>query len=329
VRISIACILCHLMLAGQVLAAERAEITGAVAYTDVVRFDYAKSGTKSRVQFWLEFRGRSAVGEPGQPGQQPEEGAISYYLYDVEKKTKVANWLMGFSMMSEPPPSGPYPMTKIVIEGNTAHFEAFNLRWTVVDGGEGYARDRVTVDDGFQPKEMRMYDGDLRVVVARTRRAPSDDACVSCHDVPAKTMTDRGGKHAVLGCADCHVGHPPEAAKPRVQCTQCHQPHAADMPEAACNACHRGHTASGVTYAFDVPSGYCAACHKEAAEVLGNSQSKHRSLGCALCHRAKHGTTLDCQHCHGSPHPAHLMTQINLCGACHSTAHDLDRARPK
>jgi hypothetical protein len=146
-----------------VLAIERSEIRGAVAYTGIVRFDYNKDGTRNRVQFWLEFNGRPAAGKPGESGYQVEEGAIYYYLYDVDKKQKVSNWLMGFNMMDGPPPSGPYPMTNIVIEGNTARFEAFNMKWTLVDGGEGYAKDRVTVDDGFQPREMKMYDGDLRV----------------------------------------------------------------------------------------------------------------------------------------------------------------------
>jgi hypothetical protein len=70
---------------------------------------------------------------------------------------------MGFTMMEGPPPSGPYPMTNLVIDGNTARFEAFDMKWTVVDGGEGYTQDRVTVDDGFKPRDMKMHDGDLRV----------------------------------------------------------------------------------------------------------------------------------------------------------------------
>ena len=119
------------------------------------------------MQFWLEFKGRSAVGKPGEPDFKPAEGAIYYYLYDVDKKERVANWLMGFSMMEGPPPSGPYPMTHLVIEGNTARFQAFDMKWTVVDGGGGYAKDRVTVDDGFKPREMKTYDGDLRISPVR------------------------------------------------------------------------------------------------------------------------------------------------------------------
>jgi hypothetical protein len=54
-------------------------------------------------------------------------------------------------------------MTNLVIDGNTARFEAFDMKWTVVDGGEGYTQDRVTVDDGFKARDMKMYDGDIRV----------------------------------------------------------------------------------------------------------------------------------------------------------------------
>lgn len=149
--------------AGLAGAEEPSQISGAVAYTEVMRFDYTKDGIRNRVQFWLEFKGRSAMGKPGDPGHRPEEGAIWYYLYDIDKKQRVSNWLMGFSMTDGPPPSGPYPMTRLVIDGNTARFEAFGMKWTVVDGGEDYAKDRVMVDDGFRARDMKMYDGDLKV----------------------------------------------------------------------------------------------------------------------------------------------------------------------
>ena len=126
------------------------EISGAVAYTNIIRFDYTKDGIRNRVQFWLEFKGKTAIGVEGEPGFVPEEGAIFYYLLDVDKNQKVTNWLMGFSMVSEPAPSGPYPITNLVIDGKTARFEAFNRKWTVVDGGPGFEKDTVLVDDGFQ-----------------------------------------------------------------------------------------------------------------------------------------------------------------------------------
>ena len=156
-------LLCHLVLSPYALAGAPSEISGAVAYTEILRFDYTKDGIRNLVQFWLEFKGSVAVGKPGEPGYKPAEGAIWYYLFDVERKQKVTNWLMGFTMMEGPPPSGPYPMTNLVIDGNTARFEAFDMKWRVIDGGEGYTQDRVTVDDGFKARDMKMYDGDIRV----------------------------------------------------------------------------------------------------------------------------------------------------------------------
>jgi hypothetical protein len=324
--------ICLLLLSGTAslaTAEQSSEISGSVAYTEVVRFDYTKNGIRNRVQFWLEFKGRSAVGNPGEPGYQPEEGAIWYYLYDVDKKQKVANWLMGFNMMEGPPPSGPYPMANLVIEGNTARFEAFGMKWTTVDGGENHTKDRVTVDDGFRPRQMRTYDGDLRVVSVPPERASKDHTCIECHPDPATQMASKGGKHNAMGCTDCHVGHPPEVKKPFMLCVECHQPHSAEMPTDACGKCHRAHTAVVVSYAFDVPSRYCAACHKQAADVLSASGGKHMHLACALCHPEKHKAISHCQHCHGAPHPPQVMKEVDRCGRCHGPAHDIDQARLK
>jgi predicted CXXCH cytochrome family protein len=311
-----------------VTAEPPAGISGAVAYTEIVRFDYTKDGVRNRVQFWLEFKGRSAVGNPGDSGYQPEEGAIWYYLYDVDKKQRVANWLMGFNMMEGPPPSGPYPMTNIVVEGETGRFEAFGMRWTVVDGGEGHTKDRVTVDDGFRPRQMRTYDGDLRIVSVPPLRASKDHTCIECHPDPAKQMAATGGKHSTMGCTDCHVGHPPDVKSPIPPCVECHQPHSAEMPKDACTNCHRAHTSTLVSYAYNVPSPYCAACHKEPADVLSASGSKHKHLACALCHPEKHKAIPNCQHCHGAPHPQ-VMKEVDGCGRCHGPAHRVQRVLRK
>lgn len=155
--------LVSLGLYGPALAEERGEISGAVAYTDILRFDYSQDGNRDRVQFWIEFTGQVAQKNLDAEDHLPAAGGISYYLLDVDKKERVTNWLMGFSMMTEPPPSGPYPITNLVIQGNRATFEAFNRKWEVFDGGSGFERDTVLVDDGFKPKPMKMYDGDIRV----------------------------------------------------------------------------------------------------------------------------------------------------------------------
>jgi predicted CXXCH cytochrome family protein len=277
----------------------------------------------------LEFKGRAAAGKPGEVGYQAAEGAVWYYLYDVEKKQKIANWLMGFNMMEGPPPSGPYPMTGLVITGNTARFEAFNMKWTVIDGGEGHNKDRVTIDDGVRQKDMRLYGGDLKVVSFPTQPSKKDEGCVRCHDGPAKDMFAKGGKHKELGCKRCHVGHPPAVKKPITPCVKCHQPHTSAMTAASCGSCHKAHTASVVNYVFNVSPQDCAACHKKASDDLYASKSKHAKLGCALCHPGKHKTVSSCLDCHGAPHPSHVMKNKEVCGNCHNTAHKTDSARLK
>jgi len=277
-RVLLIGLLCHLIFAGQVLAADQSEIQGAVAYTEIMRFDYTKDGIKNRVQFWLDFKGRAPAGKPGDSDAKPAEGAIHYYLYDVDKKIKVANWLMGFSMMEGPPPSGPYSMSNLVIEGSTAGFEAFGMKWTVTDGGEGHAKDRVTVDDGFRQRQMRTYAGDLRIVAAQPKEPSNYQTCVGCHREAAKKMKVGGGKHSSLECVMCHSGHPPEVEKPFTDCSQCHQPHSPQMSGASCSQCHKAHAAAVVGYAFNVSSRDCAACHQKAAEVLKSRGGKHKQL---------------------------------------------------
>ena len=62
------------------VAAEEMVIRGAVAYSDVLRYDYTGDGKKNRIRFWLEFNGHSAVGKPGEPGYQPAAGTVRYLL---------------------------------------------------------------------------------------------------------------------------------------------------------------------------------------------------------------------------------------------------------
>lgn len=323
-KLLLAAFFCQLLLYGQLSAVQRPAITGAVAYTETIRFDYTKDGIKNQVQFWLEFKGSPAVGEPGESGYRPESGAIYYYLYDVDNKKRVDNWVMGFSMMEGPPPSGPYPMSNIDIKGNASTFEAFDMKWTVIDGGEGHAKDRVKIDDGFRIRDMKLYGGDLRILSDRMEDSARYKECLECHKGPVTEIMIKGGKHNTMDCSDCHIGHPPETAKPYVACTECHQPHSETMTEGDCHRCHKAHTATEITYTFDVPSQFCSACHHEAAQTLASSGNKHSGISCALCHQGKHKSTFTCQYCHGAPHPEHVMRKIGVCGDCHNSAHRLD-----
>ncbi len=156
---------CWVLLVGQAFAASPAELKGAVAYTEVMNFDYDKDGIVDKVQFWAEFHGRPATGEPDTPSYQPEAGEILFFLYDLERRKKILDWLQ-FSMAALPP-NKPFPMTKIFINNNTAHFEVNGMQYTVKDGGKGYAHDRATANDGLRERQIRLYDGDIFISTGR------------------------------------------------------------------------------------------------------------------------------------------------------------------
>ena len=157
-----------LVLAGLVLCAwpavaERMAIKGAVAYTEPLRYDYDGDGKRDRVQFWLEFDGLSAVGTPGQSGYEPASGTVRYFLQDVDDGRKITKWRHGLDMEGAPK-DVPMPMSDIEFDGRTVRFEAYGMRWTVIDGGDGYASDRITVNDGFRTSDVKkLYAGDLWV----------------------------------------------------------------------------------------------------------------------------------------------------------------------
>lgn len=158
-------ILCWMIFTDQALASSAGEFSGEVAYTEIMRFDYDKDGRIDSVQFWAEFQGRPAIGTPGDASHKSEEGDLFIYLYDVERKRRIADWLQ-FSMAALPP-NKPFPMTSIEIKGKTASFKANGVQYTVIDGGKGYRHDRVIADDGFHERELRLYDGEIRVSPGR------------------------------------------------------------------------------------------------------------------------------------------------------------------
>lgn len=159
----VAALAAPLALAPAASAAEAPELKGGVAYTGVHRFDYNRDGNRNRVQFFLIFKARPAVGKKGEPGFAPEEGTLTYRVYDLDTGKQVDNWANGFNM-GFPPSDRPYPLTDIVVDGKTATFEGMGMKWTIVDGGEGYEKDTVETDDGTRKRKMRTYAGDLKVV---------------------------------------------------------------------------------------------------------------------------------------------------------------------
>jgi hypothetical protein len=145
------------------------------------------------------------------------------------------------------------------------------------------------------------------------------DACLTCHTPQIEQLRNNKSKHTSLDCSTCHDVH-----RKIPQCTQCHEPHSAEMTAADCKKCHKPHMPTVVTYDADIPSRDCGACHNQVVILLAASNAKHRTLECAFCHQQKHKMVPNCQDCHGSPHPAGMMARFPKCGACHNIAHDLN-----
>ena len=145
------------------------------------------------------------------------------------------------------------------------------------------------------------------------------DACVTCHAGQIVKLRENRSKHSALFCSTCHDTH---GKIPN--CTQCHKPHFAEQTKDDCKKCHQAHMPKNVVYGDKVPSKDCAACHKKAFELLSSSSYKHSKLSCVACHQSKHKMVPQCQSCHGTPHPASMLSQFPKCGFCHSIAHDLN-----
>jgi hypothetical protein len=144
------------------------------------------------------------------------------------------------------------------------------------------------------------------------------DPCLTCHSGQIAQLQEHKSAHTKLACTNCHEKH---AQAP--DCLNCHASHSAEMAGPDCKSCHRAHMPLAVTYASNVPSKHCGACHDNAFNQLATKTTRHSKLGCAACHQEKHGTLMQCQECHGSPHAAGMMAKFPNCGACHGIAHDL------
>lgn len=145
------------------------------------------------------------------------------------------------------------------------------------------------------------------------------DPCLSCHTEQDRQLKSHTSRHSALGCTTCHDVH-----RKIPECVKCHKPHSAEMAQADCRKCHKAHQPRNVAYAADVPNKDCGACHKAAFGLLAASATKHKSVACVRCHADKHKTVPACEKCHAQKHPAAMMKKFPKCGACHSTAHDLN-----
>jgi hypothetical protein len=307
-----------------------------LAYSEPIAFDYDRDGKPNRVQFWIEIEARPA---PGEPGTEVEGGSLKYFVYDLESKRRIDNWMAGFTLTMGgdfPRPGEAYPLTNVRIEGRTAHFDFNGATWTLTDGGPSWKTDPIEIRDYRGTRKARFLGGDVRVVGgAATAAKPVDVAankeCNGCHEDAALTMAAEGGPHRELECAACHTKHPPDVEGVVVpECTSCHESHSESMGAASCAECHAGHAVAKVKHAPTMPDAYCTACHAGVAETLRASRSRHMGVKCVLCHQKEHASPATaCVFCHRGSHPEHVMSKAGVCASCHKTAHDLRSARAR
>lgn len=145
--------------------------------------------------------------------------------------------------------------------------------------------------------------------------------CAACHEGTYERLTTSRTGHQELSCSMCHAeqhGSIPE-------CSQCHEPHSADMTQADCAMCHQAHEPMPVAYGEETPSLHCASCHAAAYDTLSASEAMHSELACAVCHEDEHKNVPRCRDCHGQPHSKAMLSRFEGCGDCHGTAHDVMR----
>lgn len=299
-----------------------------VAFSEVQAFDYDRDGKRDRVQFWFALEGRPVAGDEG---SRVESGTVRYFVLDMDRKTRIKDWLMGFNM-GFPAPEEPHPITNLSITGRTAQFDLRGATWTVTDAGDTWAKDTIEIKDSSGVRRPRFFGGDFRVVpdpavVTEPLAIEANASCVECHREAAVAIAAKGGPHRELECASCHMEHPPEKEGARPQCSTCHQPHGPGITDASCGQCHLGHAPATSAIAATVPDASCAACHEGAASALRASGSLHMGVTCVTCHRKEHKATSACQFCHRASHPQHVMQKPGSCGSCHNTAHALKSAR--
>ena len=308
-------------------------VSGALAFSETIVFDYDRDGEQERVQFWIEFEARPA---PGEPSPKVESGALRYYVFDVESQRRIDDWMLGFNMTmgGDFPRAGEdYPLTNVRIAGRRAQFELAGTAWTIVDGGDTWEQDTIEVRDVSGVRKGRFYGGDVRVVPDPAVAEPLDIAanreCNECHAEAAVSMAARGGPHRELECASCHTQHPPDADGVVVPaCLDCHEGHGETMTASSCAECHAGHDVARSVHTSAMPDSYCTACHADVAETLRASRSLHMGVKCVLCHQQEHAAPpKGCDHCHRSAHPRQMMESSESCQDCHQTAHAIERGR--
>lgn len=308
-------------------------VSGELAFSEPIVFDYDRDGHQEHVQFWIELEARPA---PGEPSPEVESGALRYFVFDLESRQRIDDWMLGFNMTMGggfPQAGEDYPLTNVRISGKKAQFDLGGTSFTVVDGGDSFTEDTIEVRDVSGVRTGRFYGGDVRVVPDPLAPQPLDieanRECNGCHDDAAATIAAGGGPHRELECVDCHPQHPPDVeGGVYPACLECHESHAEAMAASSCVECHASHDFKTVAHTVAMPDGYCASCHGNVVETLRASRSLHMGVKCVLCHQKEHAAQPKaCDHCHRGTHPQHVMRSPDRCRECHGTAHQVDRGR--
>jgi hypothetical protein len=323
------------MLLAQIPAPPPApSVSGELAFSDTIVFDYDRDGEQERVQFWIAFEAQPA---PGEPSPEVAGGSLTYYVFDLESEQRVDDWLLGFNMTMGggfPRAGESYPLTNVRIEGKKAQFDLAGTSFTIIDRGDSWEDDSIEVRDHNGARDARFYGGDVRVVpdplaLAEPVEIEANRECNECHDDAAVSIAVGGGPHADFDCTACHTVHPPDVEGVVVpSCMECHESHSETMTETSCVECHAGHDVSKAVHTATMPDSYCAPCHGDVFDTLQASRSLHMGVKCVLCHQSEHAAEpKKCEYCHRGTHPQHVMQSPDRCGECHNTAHDIEDGR--
>lgn len=184
------------------------------------------------------------------------------------------------------------------------------------------------------------------------------EECARCHFSHFSRLRERGGKHGLVACTECHVQY--HTYNPRLnnfgaimpRCDLCHDlPHGSDEALRLCQGCHADpHQPLATLPAPADLENSCPSCHAGVAASLRQQPSKHTEQECSSCHSEKHGRIPVCGDCHESHspllemvpddclacHPVHTPLQIvypveqdkRLCAGCHNGPFELLAANP-
>jgi len=135
---------------------EKVVAKGKVAYSKPMAFDYDKDGTPNAIIMAAElFIKQNKDGN--------FTGFLQRGLYDIDKK-KPIGWYLKRNLLQQPPAVPNIFVKNVVHQAKKVSFDIEHVRFTVIDGGKGYDKDKVLVDDHVQkPYTIKLYEGDMEV----------------------------------------------------------------------------------------------------------------------------------------------------------------------